>query len=453
MDPPVKPLPTIALVATLAAIHPVRADVLEPVEGGRLRLPASVDGDRVLLETPDGPFAFPRGDFRKITSEPWPARDWPSKKAAAMLHGAPERLAAALWALDRGLIPEAELMLRAAHEADPLHEPTARLVKVVDRLNTPLPDPDLPPLLLHLPRPMLTARGPHVLLFHQHSLAEAAERIDVLERVIKAYYLTFAALGFDLPAPTHRLPSAWLARKSDYLAYLHAESAEAFLNTRGFHHPTRGLVVAYDCRSDPGRVAARVAIEARRGQRETASTEGLDRQLDREEIRMDLDRREIDLAVAAHETAHQLVKASRLAPGPEAFPHWLSEGLAMQFEAMEAGRWAGLGPPSSLRLADYARISQSTRLIPILRDAGFGQGYRQDAYAKAWALTYYLRIENPQALVAYLDALRVPRPPENDANRHEQAFLGAIDGHPAEFQSRWQNYMRLLGPTQESDPK
>ena len=110
------------------------------------------------------------------------------------------------------------------------------------------------------------ARGPHVILFHQHSDAEADERIALLERVITGYHLLFAAQGIELTVPRRRLVSAWFADQKDYLAFLHAEDADAFATTRGYFHPTWNAVVAFDARStEQQRTAAeQTGREARR---------------------------------------------------------------------------------------------------------------------------------------------------------------------------------------------
>src|SRR5262249_49893179 len=109
-----------------------------------------------------------------------------------------------------------------------------------------------------------TARGPHVLLFHQHSEAEASERIELLEKVITGFYLVFAADGIELRVPRQRLVSAWFADKKDFLAFLHAEKADAFATTRGYFHPTWAAVVAFDARSTTDDRAARSKLTARR---------------------------------------------------------------------------------------------------------------------------------------------------------------------------------------------
>ena len=108
-----------------------------------------------------------------------------------------------------------------------------------------------PDLRRHLPSTIRTLRGPHILLFHQHSDAEAAWRVESLEQVYVAYYLTLAVLGIELKTPLHRLPAMYFARGDDYRAYLKNEGAGVFIGTRGYHHPSRGLVLSYDSRSDP----------------------------------------------------------------------------------------------------------------------------------------------------------------------------------------------------------
>ena len=81
-------------------------------------------------------------------------------------------------------------------------------------------------------------------MLHQHSDAEAAERVAVLERVIAGFHLLFAAEGVELRLPRHRLVSAWFGDRKDYLAFLHRQGADAFATTSGYFHPTWDAVVA-----------------------------------------------------------------------------------------------------------------------------------------------------------------------------------------------------------------
>ena len=123
---------------------------------------------------------------------------------------------------------------------------------------------------------------------------------------------------------------------------------------------------------------------------------------------LDLDRRSIDLGTAAHEMIHQLAVESGLVPRHDAFPYWLHEGLAAQFEVIRGGRWSGISRAHDLRLPDWRRIQDPIRLERLVRDAGFGRGYQRDLYAQAWALVYYLRTRHSREFLTFLDLLRGP---------------------------------------------
>ena len=177
------------------------ADILHPIEGGEIVARISRDGDTVILKTLMGQYRYPSSDFRSIISTRDPQKDWPNEQEAASAGSAVQCCETALWALDRGLISECDTMIREANRKDPTHQPSSRMVAVLDRLKAPCKDPDRSALLRNLPTDHRVAVGPHVLLFHQHSDQEASERLEILETVTKAYYLYFASIGIDLPPP------------------------------------------------------------------------------------------------------------------------------------------------------------------------------------------------------------------------------------------------------------
>ena len=51
-----------ALIVTGHAV----AELVYFAKGGQTQLPATIEGDRVRLDTPDGPKTFPRADFAAI---------------------------------------------------------------------------------------------------------------------------------------------------------------------------------------------------------------------------------------------------------------------------------------------------------------------------------------------------------------------------------------------------
>src|SRR5262249_18756064 len=108
------------------------------------------------------------------------------------------------------------------------------------------------------------ARGPHVLLLHQQTEAEAGERIALLESVMTSYYLFFAAQGIELRVPDRRLVFAWFSEQTDYLTFLRSQNAGGFVTTRGYFHPTWNAVVAFDARSTDSQRDGRESIQKRR---------------------------------------------------------------------------------------------------------------------------------------------------------------------------------------------
>ena len=417
-----------------------RADLLYFRKGGDAQLPARIEGNRLIISMPDGQVNLSRDCVRKLVSGFSPEADWPERLRLVQSRDFDAKFAAAWWALENGLTKEAGVLVRELHRLGPKHASTARMASALDRLEQPCPDPDLTAFQKAIGIEVTVTRGPHVILLHQHSESEASERIAVLEKVITGFYLLFAADGIELLAPRRRLVSAWFAEKKDFLAFLHAEQADAFATTRGYFHPTWAAVVAFDARSTEEQRNARSKLAARREE-----VERFDRQLEaapaRARIRielggepvrtvgrseakaaiarveseitcetmlLDLDRRSIDLGTAAHEMIHQLAAESGLVPRHDAFPAWLHEGLAAQFEVIRGGRWSGVSRAHDLRLPDWRKIQDPIPLERLVRDAGFGHGYQRDLYAQAWALVYYLRTWHSREFLTFLDLLRGP---------------------------------------------
>ncbi len=461
----------------------IRAELVYFSQGGQVQLPATIEGAVVRLETPDGPRVFDQSDFRKIVPGYWPEKEWEARRRAALAGDAGARFAAAWWALENGLTPQAEALLREAHAADPKHQPTARLVAMLDRLNQPCTDPDLEPLRSALGRSFEVARGPHVVLLHQHGAADVAERIDLLERVARGYYLMVASQGLELPVPRGRMVSAWFAEQSDYQSFLHAQNAGVFQSTRGYFHPTLNAVVAYDARSGGEQKKGREAVSARRREWQSLTervdqlppsgrlriefpgepiqtlnrTEArvllrrLERELSRRQLLLEMDRRAIDLGTAAHEMVHQLVAVSGLAPRHDVFPAWLHEGLAAQFEVIRGGRWAGISRAHDLRLPDWRSVHPPPRLAALIRDEGFGRGYQRDLYAGSWALVFYLRERHPRRFFSYIDLLRAPAQSESPGPDRTVRLFKAVFGADLESLNRdWHRSLETLETPLES---
>lgn len=448
-----------AILLILGATRPCPAEILRFVRGGVVDFPARIDGETVVIETRTRLYHFSRKDFAAIEPGEQPSRAWAEMRSRALTGGARERQEAALWALEQGLTDEGVEMVRAAHALDPTYAPAARMAAALDRLGRPCPDPDVPSIVRALGVPASQERTPHILLLHQHDPAEASERAATLERVLKTIYLLMAADGLELPAPRHRLPSAWFANRSDYLAYLDREHAGAFRTTQGYYHPTRRLVAVSDARSEGWYRETASAIEARRqrGWTDPSGTNPTDREsgtiqpapareLDRASLVLEQKRAAYDLGTAAHELVHQLVHETGLAPRSDAFPLWLHEGLAMQFEVVRGDRWAGVSRDNPLRLGADRGRAPLPPIEPAIRDAGMGHGYDRDAYTRAWSLTHYLRTERRADFITFLDLLRIPCSDREreDPERVVRAFRAAFGSDLAAVEQAWHIHLGRL---------
>jgi hypothetical protein len=480
----------LSIMSAWPAVGSSRADLVYFRKGGEAQLPLKIEGKCVKLVMPDGPIELLRNDFRAIVPGFWPEAEWEDRRRKVRNLAFADRYALAWWAIENGLTREVVAELRALHKVDPSHGPTARMVAVLDRLDRSIVDPDFAPFQRALGGEFAVVRSPHVLLLHQHSEADAQERIETLERVLLGYHLLFAAQGVELSVPRQRLVSAWFANQKDYLAFLHTQAADAFATTRGYFHPTWDAVVAFDARSTDEQRKGREALRSRREELqqlgaqvdraparsrltikvigESARTVGraeaktfiasVDREITCELLLLELDRRSIDLGTAAHEMIHQLAANTGLVSGHDGFPYWLNEGLAAQFEVIRGGRWAGISRAHDLRLPDWRKVAEPLALERLVRDAGFGHGYSRDLYAQAWALVYYLRTQRPQQFLTFLDLLRSPMAsrdsqPISRSDRYFRAFERAFGPDLANLERNWRLFMNTVKtPLEQNAP-
>jgi hypothetical protein len=451
----------------------LRADLIYFRNGGRIQAPAVSEGSGVAIELAGVRYAFQAEDLEKRVLGHIPAEEWQARRKLAEGKRAVDRFAEAWWALENGLVAEAAEELGRIHEVAPDHRPTRRMVEVLERLKAPCEDPDFEKFRDSLGVPMRIERGPHVLLLHQHPEAEAAERVAFLERVTTAYHLLFAGSGVAIRTPRNRLVFAWFSDRADYQTFLKAQDATAFASTRGYYHPTWNAVVAYDARGGDLQRQDRADLDRRREElrafrttlerlpangrfrvglagerpRVIGKAEGralvdrLDRDVRRSELLLEAERLAYDDGMAAHEMVHLLAADSGLRPRHDSFPIWLQEGLAMQFEVVRGGRWAGVGRPHDIRLGDWRRMQPPPPLDPLIRDRGFGQGYRRDPYAQAWALVYFLRARRGDSFIKYLDLLRTPRDPADSPTSHAELFTRAFGEDLAALESEWHAFL------------
>jgi hypothetical protein len=157
------------------------------------------------------------------------------------------------------------------------------------------------------------------------------------------------------------------------------------------------------------------------------------------------------VATLVHEATHQMAfncgMHRRLAP----VPLWLSEGIATYFEAPDltsSRGWRGIGTVNSARFEHFQRTYQPGMLARVVvDDEAFRGADAVDAYAAAWALTYFLAQTRKPQLVAYLRTLAGKRPLAADsAEERLRDFEAAFAAEPRVLEDALLKYMARLRP-------
>lgn len=161
-----------------------------------------------------------------------------------------------------------------------------------------------------------------------------------------------------------------------------------------------------------------------------------------------------NIATVIHEATHQIAFNSGLHTRLADNPMWVTEGMAMFFETPDltsrAG-WRTVGAVNDLRQRQFLEFSAKRRpsdsLASLVRsDERFTNSEQSgDAYAEAWALTYFLAKVRRDEYVAYLEMLRgKPRLVWNTPEERLTQFRNAFGGDLHQLDADFVRYLRKL---------
>jgi hypothetical protein len=158
------------------------------------------------------------------------------------------------------------------------------------------------------------------------------------------------------------------------------------------------------------------------------------------------------VATIVHEATHQIAFNCGLHTRFSDCPLWFVEGIAVYFETPDlssAKGWRGIGminEPRLLQFHDYLRSrppdSLKTLLTTDTRLRSAAEGL--NAYAEAWALTYYLMRQRPKEYVAYLKMLSEKKPLLEDSPKQRLEQFERIFGDWKQLDVELLRYMSRL---------
>jgi hypothetical protein len=293
-------------------------------------------------------------------------------------------------------------------------------------------------VLAELPKGFSVLQTPHYTICYNTSKEYAQWCGSLFEQLYRAFwnYWTRPPRGFTLTEPEFRLTAIVFADRQSYVKYTQVELGEAARSILGYFHLRTNRMTMCD-------LTGVEALSRYHGRRGSLSISQLLAQPEAERT----------VATVVHEATHQIAFNCGLHTRFSDCPRWFSEGVAMYFEVPDlhsAKGWRTIGSVNRLRLGQfqqYARRRPADSLPALLTQDKRFQDAKQglEAYAEAWALTYFLVRQRPKQYIEYLRTLSAKKPmvwdtPEERLAEFTQAF-GDLKRLDAEF-------LRYMGKVQ-----
>jgi hypothetical protein len=256
----------------------------------------------------------------------------------------------------------------------------------------------------------------------------------LFERLHTAFLGYWKRAGMKLEEVDAPLIAVVFAEPEQFAAYATADAGPQVAQTKGYYSIRTNRIILTDLTRVPGAPAARNQSE-------------LDRRLDAAIL---------NVATVVHEATHQIAFNCGLHTRYADNPMWLTEGMAMFFEAPDlrsSTGWRTIGKLHDARLGRFQEYARERRpegsLATLLanedrfRDAATST----DAYAESWALTYYLIRNHKDAYVDYLARIGAkPRLIWNDGEQRLADFQAAFGEDLEALEQNFLQYtLRLRG--------
>jgi Protein of unknown function (DUF1570) len=247
---------------------------------------------------------------------------------------------------------------------------------------------------------------------------------ELFERLLDAFLTHWKSKGLALTEPAGPLPAIIFPDERSFKTYASADAGQFGEESKGYYSIRTNRIVLYDLTAGKGKKRATSAAEIKR--RTAASA--------------------FNVATIVHEATHQIAFNSGLHVRFADNPLWLTEGMAMYFETpdLDGGHdWRTIGQinrPRYNRFTTFLRHRPRNALSTLISQTDrFTDSHKAaDAYAEAWALTYFLNEKHPDEYAAYLKRLATKQPliwdePESRLADFKAAFGDKLTALDAEF--------------------
>jgi hypothetical protein len=285
-------------------------------------------------------------------------------------------------------------------------------------------------LLAELPDGFETHTTAHYLICYNTSREYATWCGALFERLYKGFENFWTRKGLTLQPSEFPLVAVVFSDQASYVKFSKEELGDAAGSIIGYYSLRSNRMTMYDLTGTES---------IRRPGDKRSSSAYINQMLSRPEA-------ELSVATVVHEATHQIAYNSGLHTRFADVPVWFSEGLAIYFETPDLKNskgWQSIGAVNRNRLAqfrEYLPKRPAGALKSLIADDKRIRDTRTalDAYAEAWALTYYLIRQKPQQYVAYLKSLSEKPPmvwddPETRLAEFKQFFGDDLEKLDAAF--------------------
>lgn len=289
-------------------------------------------------------------------------------------------------------------------------------------------------LLAEMPADFRVHKTAHYVICYNTSDTYAKWCGALFERLFRGFSTYWSHLGVKTKEPEFPLVALIFDSKENYARYARANNG--IESAIGYYQLVSNQMVMYDLTGTEGL--------GRRG--DLGSTALINRLLSQP-------RAEPLVATIIHEATHQLAYNSGLQVRLADNPFWVSEGLAIFFEAPDlksAMGWRGIGNVNRSRLAQFKQYLRTRPRDSIVTLMAYDKRFHDprgvlNTYSEAWALTYFLIRTRKDDYVKYLKMLAQKPPSVEDEPETRIAEFKAFFGSDlTKFDADFVRYMSRL---------
>jgi hypothetical protein len=289
-------------------------------------------------------------------------------------------------------------------------------------------------LMGELPKGFQVYKTAHYVILHDTSKSYAQWCGAMLERFYTAFRTFWTNQKVALREPEFPLVAIIFADKQAYLKYANATVGELNDQIVAYFYPDANRMVMYDL---TGAAAAGRAGGARIPVSQFLTLPNAAKLI----------------STVIHEATHQLTFNFGILARHVSCPVWFNEGLAVFFEAPDLSKaakgWGTIGKVDPSRLNQFRRYlggRPANSLETLLAgDARFRDPKQAtDAYAEAWALTYFFLQKYRKPYVQYMATLAKLDPLAEDAAETRLKQFQAVFGDLKSLDREFLRYMQTV---------